>query len=172
MDRLEAITTRRSVRKWTDEPVSVKDVKAILCAAMSAPSAGNEQAWQFVVVNNKELLKRWSAHCRNVSFLAYAPIAVLVCRDIAAEKYAGYSFHDCCAASENILLGVHSLGLGGVWGNVFDHDVTFIQDLFGIPENIIPFSVIPFGHFEENIEKPVSRFDSNKIHWNSYGERG
>lgn len=138
---------------------------------MSAPSAGNEQAWQLMVVNDRQTLTKWASHCANVRFINEAPAAILVCRDIAAEKYAGYSVYDCCAVSENILLAAHMLGLGSVWGNVFEADVPFIQELLAIPEDVIPFSVLPIGHYKKAPEKPQSRFDANKVHWNSYGER-
>lgn len=165
---LSVINSRRSVRKYTNEPVTETDIRQILEAAMNAPSAGNEQAWQFIVMTDKKVMEEFSKLNQNVGYLKNAAAAILVCGDTSLEKYAGYNFHDCCAATENILLAIHAKGLGGVWGAIFLNTVDGNRTLLNLPDNLIPVSVIPFGHIEEKTQKPESRFDEKKIHWNKF----
>jgi len=165
---LNVINSRRSVRKYTTETVSETDIREILEAAMNAPSAGNEQAWQFIVLTDKKVMEEFSKLNQNVGYLKNAAAAILVCGDITLEKYAGYHFHDCCAATENILLAIHAKGLGGVWGAIFPNIVEGIRSLLNLPDNLIPVSVIPFGHFDGKTQKPETRFDEKKIHWNKF----
>lgn len=165
---LNVINTRRSVRKYTAEPVSETTIREILEAGMNAPSAGNEQAWQFVVMTDKKVMEEFSKLNQNVAYLKNAAAAILVCGDTILEKYTGYHFHDCCAATENILLAIHAKGLGGVWGAIFPNAVGGIRTLFNLSENIIPISVIPFGHIDGKTHEQESRFDEKKIHWNKF----
>ncbi len=165
---LNGINTRRSVRKFTNETISENDIREILEAGMNAPSAGNEQAWEFIVMTDKSIMEKYSNLNQNVGYLKNAPVAILVCGNTKLEKYTGYHFHDCCAATENILLAIHAKGMGGVWGAVFPNIVDDIRKLFNLPENLIPVSVIPFGHFEEKIHNIESRYDKQKVHWNKF----
>ena len=115
MDTLTAIHTRRSIRKYTDQPVTPEQVRTLLAAAMAAPSAGNQQPWQFVVVTDKDLLAQVGLLHPHVHMAPKAPLGILVCGDTRAEKYAGYWVVDCSAAVQNLLLAAHDLGLGAVW---------------------------------------------------------
>ncbi len=162
---LEIINTRRSVRKFTDKPVSEQDIRDILEAAMNAPSAGNEQAWQFVVITEDEIKTKYAAFNPNAVYVKNAPVSILICGDIAAQKYAGYYVHDCSAATENMLLAIHSKSMGGVWCNVFPDAVTGIRKLLNLPDSIVPFSIVPFG-YTEKLPKYETRFDMKKIHYN------
>ena len=87
---MEAIFKRRSIRKYKDEPVSDELIDKLLRAAMAAPSAGNEQPWHFVVVKDKETLKRLSKLSPYASMLKDAPIGIVVCGDLKAEIYKGF----------------------------------------------------------------------------------
>ena len=161
------INSRRSARKWTEQPVSEADILEIAEAGMNAPSAGNEQAWQMIVLTDRVVMAGYAEFNRNVAFIKNAPAAILICGDIKAQKYPGYYVHDCCAATENILLAVHAKGMAGVWGNVFPEMADDIRKLLGLPDHIIPFSVVPFGY----PDKPaayVSRFDQAKLHFNKW----
>ena len=162
---LEVINTRRSVRKWRPEKVSEADIREILEAAMNAPSAGNEQAWQFVVLTGETLEKYLAI---NPNAAKGAPVGILVCGDRKAQKYEGFYPQDCAAATQNILLAVHAKGLGGVWTTVFPPNAAPVRKLLGLPEDVVPFSFVPFGHPDPATQGYVSRFDENKVHNNRW----
>lgn len=164
---LKFINTRRSVRKWLDKPVNNQDVHDIIEAGMNAPSAGNEQAWQMILLTDKDILNKISEFNQNVSIIKNAPVAILVCGDLIAEKYQGYHVHDCSAATENMLLAIHAKDLGGVWGNVFPDNITRIRMLLGLPEHVIPFSIVIFG-YPETPSKYQTRFNKDKLHLNGW----
>ncbi|BBD08995.1 nitroreductase family protein [Desulfovibrio ferrophilus] len=165
MDIIEAIHTRRSIRKFTDQPVDEAQVTQLLQAAMSAPSAGNAQPWQFVVIEDRQTLSKipefhpYAAMCRQ------APLAILVCGDTSLEKYPGYWVQDCSAAVQNILLAVHGLGLGAVWTGIYPDlpRVEGMRNLLGLPEQIQPLALIPIGHPDQPSGK-VDRFRPERIH--------
>jgi nitroreductase len=158
---LKTINTRRSVRKFRSTSVSDKDIHDLLEAAMNAPSAVNEQAWQFVVMSGK-VLDDFLAINGNTP--KTAPVAILVCQDLAAEKAKGYSVQDCAAATQNILLAAHAKGLSTVWTTVFPDNVMAVKSLLNIPESVRPFSCVPVGYSAEGEKNTTSRFDEKKIH--------
>jgi nitroreductase len=164
---LETINTRRSVRKWKKESVKDTDITEILEAAMNAPSAGNEQAWHFIVITDKEIMEKYSAMNRNVVYMKNAAAAILVCGNINAEKYEGLHVYDCSAATQNILLAIHSKELGAVWGHVFTDKIKGIQNLLELPEHIVPFSIVPFGYIEKK-QNSKSRYDELKVSYNKW----
>ena len=122
MDALEGLMTRRSVRAYTDEPVSDDQVLKILAAGMQAPSAGNQQPWHFVVLRRKEHLDGLAGALPFGKMLGQAPLGIVVCADVGREQHAGYWVQDCAAATQNILLACHALGLGAVWIGVYPRD--------------------------------------------------
>lgn len=162
---LKTINTRRSVRKFRSTSVGDKDIHDLLEAAMNAPSAVNEQAWQFVVMSGKVLDDFLSI---NGNTPKTAPVAILVCQDLAAEKAKGYSVQDCAAATQNILLAAHARGLGTVWTTVFPDNVKAVKSLLNIPESVRPFSCVPVGYSAEGEKNTTSRFDEKKIHRQSW----
>ncbi len=112
METLQAIKTRRSIRKYTDQPISEKDVQTILEAAMQAPSAMNEQLRHFVVINDKDLLSKIPSLHPRAAMTAECNVALLICADLSRQATEGFRVHDCSIAAENILLAAHDLGLG------------------------------------------------------------
>jgi len=162
---LKTINTRRSVRKFRSTPVSDEDIHDLLEAAMNAPSAVNEQAWQFVVMSAKVLDDFLSI---NGNTPKSAPVAILVCQDLPAEKANGYSVQDCAAATQNILLAAHAKGLSAVWTTIFPHNVKAVQSLLNIPENVQPFSCVPIGYSAEGEKNTASRFSEKKVHRQSW----
>lgn len=162
---LKTINTRRSVRKFKSTPINDKDVHDLLEAAMNAPSAVNEQAWQFVVMSGKVLDDFLSI---NTNTPKSAPLAVLVCRDLPAEKAKGYSVQDCAAATQNILLAAHAKSLGAVWTTVFPDKAKAIQSLLNLPEHVQPFSCVPVGYSAEGEKNTTSRFNEKKVHRQSW----
>jgi nitroreductase len=108
---LEMLNSRRSVRKFKSAAVSEKDLQGVLEAAMNAPSAINEQSWQFIVLGGAVLDEFIKI---NTNTPKGAPTGILVCQDLRSEKAKGYAVQDCSAATQNILLAIHEKGLGGV----------------------------------------------------------
>jgi len=161
---LEILNTRRSVRAFKDDPVSDGDIRDILEAAMNAPSAGDERAWQFIVLKDRGLREEYAKLNRNVPSIRQSPAAIVVCGDTHAEKYPGLSLYDCGAATENILLAIHTKGLGGFWGHVFPETVESNRKLLGLPAHIVPYSVVPFGVPLNGIPAAKTRYDESRVH--------
>ena len=120
------------------------EIQKLLRAAMSAPSAGNEQPWQFVVITERALLDEIPALHPYSSMLKEAQLAILVCGDENLESHKGFWAQDCSAATENLLIAAHSLGLGAVWLGIYPRKerVNGLRGLLGIPKHVIPFALI------------------------------
>lgn len=169
MEAMEAIYSRRSVRQYTSKPVSRELVRDILKAAMSAPSAGNERPWHFIILTDRAILDEIPKFHPYSAMLKQASAAILVCGDPALEKHKGYWVLDCAAASENILLAAHAKGLGAVWCGVYPTEdrVQNLKKLLHLPEQITPFSLIPLG-FPAEIKDVPDRFDGSRVHDNRW----
>jgi len=165
MDTLEAIMTRRSIRQFSEQPVTAEEIDVLLRAAMAAPSATNERPWRFVVVREREMLDRLAKATLFSKPLARAPLGIVVCVDKRDAKYAGFPIIDCAAAIENLLLAAHSIGLGGVWIGVHPVPpfVRAVRKIVGAPRHIAPHSLVAIGRPSE--EKPaVDRFEAGWVH--------
>ena len=171
MEALDAILSRRSIRKYRDENVREEAVERLLRAAMSAPSAGNQQPWHFVVIDERDILEK----VKDVNPYGWIlkpiiqPIGVLICAEPALEKFPGYWVQDCSAAAENMLLAAHAMGLGAVWTGIYPMEdrVKGFRELLGIPEDVIPMALIVVGHPAEE-KGPAGRFLPNRIHRNGW----
>jgi nitroreductase len=115
---LATILERRSIRRFHQWPVADLDLERLLCAAMAAPSAGNQQPWQFVVIRERVILDAIPAIHPNAAMTLEAPLAILVCGDLAGIRYPDSWVQDCSAAAQNLLLAAPSRGLGAVWCGV------------------------------------------------------
>jgi nitroreductase len=169
MDAMDAILSRRSIRKYTSEPVPDQLLEELLGAAMSAPSAGNEQPWHFIVITDRGMLNEIPRYHPYSHMVREAPVAILVCCDIQLDKHDGLWVQDCSAATENLLIAVQAKGLGGVWLGVYPREerVTGLRKLLSIPENVVPFSLIPIGYPGE--QKPrADRYDTSRVHYNRW----
>lgn len=169
MNIVNAIFQRRSIRKYTGEHVSREMVKQLLEAAMAAPSAGNQQPWEFVVVRDKEVLQKLTEVSPYTKMLKEADLAIVVCGDEAKEKHKGYWVQDCSAATENILIMAAHLGLGAVWCGIYpvDERVIGVKNILGLPQSVIPLGIIAVGHPAEHKE-PANRYDESKIHYDRW----
>lgn len=169
MDAMEAILSRRSIRKYTKEPIPEKVLKEILEAAMSAPSAGNEQPWHFIVIHDREILDEIPKIHPYSQSLKSASVAILVCGDLELEQHKDFWIQDCSAATENILVAVCAKGLGAVWLGVYPRAerVSGIRKLLSIPDHVIPLAVIPIGYPAEE-KPPAIRFNASRIHHNKW----
>ena len=165
MNAIDVILSRRSIRRYTSQTVSDEMVKELLEAAMAAPSAGNEQPWHFVVIKDRNILNEIPKIHPHSQMLKEAPVAILVCGDEQLQKYQGYWVQDCSAATENLLIAVQAKGLGAVWLGVYpiEDRVVGIRKLLGIPENVIPFSLISIGYPAEQ-KPPANRYNESRVH--------
>ncbi len=168
---MDILYRRRSIRKYTDSPVSEDDIKKIIKAGMNAPSAGNEQPWHFIMINDRKKMDAIAGFHPFAQMIRQAPAAILVCGEPALEKHKGLWVQDCSAATQNMLLEIADLGLGGVWVGIYPREkrMTGIRELFNIPEDIIPFSLIPLGYPAEEKE-PNDKFMEDRIRVNKWKE--
>ena len=166
---MEAIFKRRSIRRYTNDDVPEEMIKTILEAAMNAPSAGNEQPWHFMVIKNKETLKTLAGASPYARMLKDSPLVIIVCGDLNLEKHRGYWILDCSAATENILIEVAALNLGAVWLGIYplQERIEYIKKQFGLPEHIIPFSIIPVGYPAQEM-KLVNRYNQERVHYEKW----
>ncbi len=165
MDAMEAIFARRSIRKYTSEPVTDDELKQLLKAAMYAPSAGNQRPWEFIVIRDRETLNSIPGIHRYAQMLKQAQAAIVVCGDITKQKYDGFWVQDCSAATQNILLAATALGLGAVWLGVHPvvERVEDLRKMLDIPTNVVPLSIVSLGRPGEERERS-DRYDESRIH--------
>ena len=169
MDAMEAILSRRSIRRYTSQPVPDGVVRELLEAGMSAPSAGNEQAWQFVVITDRGVLDEIPGFHPYAEMLKEAPVAILVCGDQRLEKYKNHWVLDCSAATQNILLAAHAKGLGAVWVGIYPTEdrVRRMQKLLSLPGHVLPLSLIPLGYPAEQVPR-TDRYDAGRVHYDGW----
>ena len=167
METLQAIRSRRSVRKFTGGEIPEEIFTKLLEAGMYAPSARNTQPWDFIIINKRGTIDRLP-HIHPYAEMCYnAGGAILVCGNFETEKLEGYIALNCAAATQNILLAAHDLGLGAVWLGVYPRKERMepLSQLFDLPQHIIPVSLIALGYPGEKIPTP-ERFKAEKIHYN------
>jgi len=169
MDVIEAIISRRSIRKYTGESVTDKQVETLLKAGMYAPSAVNKQPWHFIVFRDRKVIEEIIKIHPNGRMLENSDVAILVCWDENLQHDVGYGPVDCSAATQNILLAAHGTGLGAVWVGIYPREnrIKGIHKLFKLPEHIKPFSIISVGHPAEKKELP-DRFKKERIHYEKW----
>ena len=141
MEVKEALLKRRSVRKFTEEPVSEEHINELLHAAMSGPSACNKKPWEFYVISNKDTLKELQSASKFTKM--QAPLAIVVCGNLSHAlpmQMADYWIQDCSAATENILLRVTDLGLGAVWCGIHPQKRAEqkVAEILGLSKKEIP----------------------------------
>ncbi|MCG8529052.1 MAG: nitroreductase family protein [Desulfovibrionales bacterium] len=171
MDAMTAIHTRRSVRKFTAEDVTDEQVRTLLAAAMAAPSAGNEQPWEFVVVRDRETLGQVKKISKYAGYAAKSPVSILVCANLDYDKYDGYWIEDVSAATQNILLAAHANGLGAVWTGCYPDKerIKGFRKLFKLPSKVVPVALVVLGH-PAKTPAPKNRFKEDRIHQNEWNK--
>lgn len=169
MDALEAISSRRSIRKYRQGEVSGELVQRLLDAAMSAPSAGNEQPWQFVVIRDRKILEAIPQIHPYSQMLKGAALGILVCGDLTLEVYKGFWVQDCSAATQNLLIAAHALGLGAVWlgFHPLEERVTGIRKMLSLPDHIVPLALVSIGWPGEE-KAGAKRFQEERIHYDRW----
>ncbi len=169
MEAMEAILSRRSIRRYTGQPVPEEIIKELLKAAMSAPSASNQQPWQFVIIDDRRILDEIPRFHPYAQMLREASWAIAVCGDTHLASMSGYWVQDCSAATQNILLAAHAKGLGAVWLGVYPREerTRMVQELVGLPGHVIPLCFISIGYPAEK-KPPSNRYDESRVHHNRW----
>jgi nitroreductase len=169
MDAMEAILTRRSIRRYTGEPVTDDEIRQVIKAGAHAPSASNRQPCHYMVIRNPELIQRIAEFHPYAKMAPQAGSCIVVCGDAERQETVGFLVEDCSAAIENMLLAARSMGLGTVWCGL--HPVEKLTDamrsFLSLPDNIIPVGLVVIGHGAE--ERAVNdRYDEARVHWDKW----
>lgn len=170
---MKNIETRTSVRQYSGEKIEIDEfVKPLLYAAMSAPSAMNRQPWEFIVIRDRDMLDEMSEEFKNAAHLKTAQFAIIVCgnmKEAIEGEGRGFWVQDCSAATENLLLAAHSMGLGAVWCGIYPSKerTKQLQDFLALPEHIVPLNIIPIG-VPEKEQAPKDKWKEEKIHFDKY----
>ena len=172
---LDLLRARRSLRRFADDRlVEPEKIDRLLEAALLSPSSKNLKPWRFVVVRDREtLLKLSSAKPQGASFLKHAALAIVVCGDMskALEGDArAFWVQDCSAATENILLAAHALGLGAVWTGLYPNmeRVDAVSEVLSLTDNIIPLCTVVIGHPAEQ-PQPKDKWNPDNVSYNGCG---
>ena len=162
---MKEIFERRSIRTFKNQLVEPQKITMLLKAAMAAPSAGNQKAWEFFVVRNKIKLFRLSTCGPEAKCVKDAPFAIVAC-STADAKYPELTAMDLSAAVENILLEATSLGLGAVWLAVapYEERISEITKVLALPAGVTPFAMVAVGE-PASLPKAIERYDPDKVHF-------
>ncbi len=171
---IENIMTRTSIRQFKAQPVEQDKVDILLKAAMAAPSALNLQPWHFIVINDKETIALLSGKQPT-----NAPLMIAVCGDTdktmlpdGSTKLPDFWVEDVSAATENLLLAAHALGLGAVWTGVYPamDRTAEVANVLNCPQNIVPLAVVRVGYPDESPE-PKNKYKEENISYNKFGAK-
>ncbi len=172
MDCLEALMSRRSIRRYKDDPVGDADLLTILEAARFAPSAGNLQPCSFVVVKDPATRAQIREAAFNQELLATAPLVIVVCVDPERSSYYGergmtyYCLLDGANATQNILLAAHALGYGSCWMGGFNE--AGVKAAIKLPDKMRVVSLIPLGIADESPAGPPRRELKEIVYWEQW----
>ena len=160
---IDTIFARRSIRKYTDEPVAEEQIKKLLEAAMAAPSANDSQPWHFIVVQDRAQLRRLAEAHPYGRMQADAALSVAVCAE--PDLSPRFWEQDCSAATENLLLAATSLGLGSVWLGVHPNEERMpqIREILDVPEKIRILCLVAIGHPAEE-KPPRTQYNPQRVH--------
>jgi len=173
MDVFEAIKLRRSVRAFTRENISDEQIEKILEAARWAPSAGNLQPWEFIVIRRVDVKREIARAALNQTFIEEAPVVIVVCaNEVRSGSVYGsrganlYCIQDTAAAIENMLLAACALGLGACWVGAFYEEE--VKRILRIPRGIRPVAIIPIGYSAEKPSPPHRRPLKEIVHYETF----
>lgn len=171
---IDDIMTRTSVRAYSDRAVGEETIDTLLRAAMAAPTAGNKQPWRFVVVNDKTILQKISEDFNTMTMAKDAQLAVIMCGEPAATfpgEGEGYWIQDVSAATENLLLAAHAMGLGAVWCGIYplSESVAQFSKMLNIPSGIIPMACVCIG-YPAGETTPKDKWHPEYIRYDSWSD--
>ncbi len=163
---MNAIFTRTSIRSFEDREIESEKIEKLLKAAMAAPTAKNQQAWEFYVVTNKEVLAKLGKVTPYSAAAANAPAAIVICYNKDNVKVPKMLDIDCAIATENIWLECEELGLGGVMLGMapFEDRMSALSKVLNLPENISAFTIFALG-YPKNKKPQQDRYDAKKVHY-------
>ena len=174
MDAIECISTRRCIRRYLEVAVDFETIMTIVEAGSLAPSCGNVQDWKFIVVDNKDLMKKICEHSLKQECIQNAAFLVVICSDpehtemrygLRGERL--YTIQNCAAAAENMLLTAHALGLGGNWVGAFDEEK--LREILDIPGSARPQAILSFGYPDEVPDQKRVKDLRVITYFNNYG---
>lgn len=173
MDLREAVRSRRSVRAFHPDPIPQTLLEQLVELANCAPSAGNLQSRDFVLVRDADLRQGLAQAANDQDFLAQAPVVIVVCanRQRIYARYGGrgqdlYAIQDAASATENLLLAAHDAGLGAVWVGAFNEDA--VSRLLGLPTHVRPVTLVPLGLPAERPEASDRMALESILHWDRW----
>lgn len=163
---MESIFKRISVRKYEEKPIEQEKIEKILRAAMAAPSAGNQQPWEFYVVKDKATIQKLAKCSPYAGCAANAPVVIVPCLKTEGLRFPELDEIDLAIATEHILLEITELGLGGVWLAVapFDDRIAIVDEALDIGETLHAFALVPVGYPAED-RPQQDRYDKSRVHY-------
>lgn len=167
---IDNIMTRTSIRQFAAQPVTDEQVETLLRCGLAAPTAVNAQPWEFIVVRDRAILDTLGTRYPNTRISENVSVAIVPCGNLekAFSKAPDFWIQDVSAATENILLAAHAMGLGAVWTGVYPTDkVVPVQQLMNLPEHIIPLCIIPIGYPAED-PAPKDKYKPEIIHYDRW----
>ena len=169
MDKLGYILDRRSIRRFKDQKIDDQVIKQILTAAMYAPSAVNCQPWHVVVIDQPSLLNQIMKIHPHAGMLQTASHGIVVCGDEELQHDDGYWVVDCGAATQNLLLAAHTLGIGSCWVGIHPREgrKESFSSLLGLPSHVKPFALVALGYPRETKSRP-ERFHAGRVRYNGW----
>ncbi|SCH08008.1 nitroreductase family protein [Romboutsia sp. 1001713B170207_170306_H8] len=166
---LEVIRNRRSIRKYNNKKVEEEKVKEILKAAMQAPSSKNSSPWEFIIVDDKNLIENLSKTHHRAKHINGSQVCIVVLGNKERFIKAGKWIQDLGACTQNLLLEAVNQGLASCWVGVFPKNkrVEYVRSILNLPNKFVPYALIPLGYSDEKVEF-IDKFDESKIHRNLY----
>lgn len=167
------ILSRKSVRAYTDRPISKTQLDTLVRAAMAAPTGKDMRPWKFVIVDDKSVIDELAKGLPRAKMLAGAQAAIVVCGDMSITDDKGEPSKnwmlDCSAATENLLLMAESMGIGAVWTGVYPYEdrTKTVKEILNLPEEIKPLCVIPMGYPKGN-PQPKDKYNKENVHYNKW----
>ncbi len=167
---MNSIFERRSIRRYQKKAIPDETLRTILRAGMYAPSAGNEQPWEFIIIRSREMLQALCNAHPHAKALLSCDTAIALCGNLSRQKYSvQYWILDCAMAGQNIMLEAHELGIGSVWLGVYpcEYRTENIAHILNVPKDVIPLGIIALGYIEEALKVP-ERYCEGKVHWEKW----
>ena len=173
MDLYEVILNRRSIRKYKKEKIDDELIDKIIEAGVWAPSAGNLQSWEVIIVKDPKIKDQLAVACYIREFIAEAPVVLVMCahKQKSSTTYDErgqelYCIQDAACAAQNMLLMIHNLGLGACWNGAFDEDS--VSSWLKIPDGVRPVAIITVGYPDEKPIAPPREEIEDFIHRETY----
>jgi nitroreductase len=176
LDVFKAIKTRKSIRAFTEKRVTEREVRRLIEAARWAPSAGNLQPWEFIIVRDPKVKHGLCEAAMNQTLIERASVVIVVCADpVRSSKRYGsrgtnlYCLQDTAAATQNILLTAHATGLATCWIGAFNEEAA--KRVLRVPDEIRPIAIVPIGHPAEKPRARVRRSQDEITHHEIFGSK-